>query len=153
MQIFFVETLAGEQRALLCRWVEYFYEGGLKVHVVTDSTLAAQHLDELLWTFSQGSFVPHRIVSSAQSEPIEEPVVITTVETSMDGFDVLVFDGALKPDLLDRYSLAVHFVLRDDAEKLQESRLVWQAARDRGLGTRHVPHSSNTKFPVLAAAE
>lgn len=151
MQIFFVETLAGELRHLLCRWVEYFYEAGLKVHVVTDSTLAAQHLDELLWTFSQGSFVPHRIASSAQSGPIEEPVVITTVETPMNGFGVLVFDGALNLDLLNGYTTAVHFVLRDDAEKLQESRLVWQAARDRGLKTRHVPHSSNTRFPVLAA--
>jgi DNA polymerase III subunit chi len=149
MQIFFVETLAGEQRQLLCRWVEHFYEEGRTVHVMTESTLAAQHLDELLWTFSQQSFVPHRILSSAHTGPVSEPVIITTVEASMDGFDVLVFDGPMKLDPVDGYAAAVHFILRDDAERLQESRLLWQTARDRGFRTHHVSYSSNTKFPSL----
>jgi len=150
MQIFFVETLAGEQRQLLCRWVEYFYEDGRRVHIMTESTLAAQHLDELLWTFSQPSFVPHRILSSAHAGQVAEPVIITTGEAPMDGFDILVFDGPLKLDLLAGYAAAVHFVVRDDSERLQESRLMWQTARDGGFRTHHVSYSSNTRFPSLA---
>lgn len=153
MRIYFVETLAGEQRLLLCRWVEHFYEEGRKVCVLTDSTLGARHLDELLWTFSQGSFVPHRILSSSDREgPIVEPVVITTSEMPGGGFSILIFDGPLQLDLLDDFDAAVHFVLRDDEERLGESRLTWQTARDRGFHPQHVPYSANTRFPSLAAA-
>jgi len=62
-RLIFVETRSNEKRATLCRQVEGFYEKGQHVLVVTDSTLAAQHLDQMLWTFSQESFVPHRIVT------------------------------------------------------------------------------------------
>ena len=39
-------------------------------------TIEARKLDELLWTFSQGSFIPHRIVQQELPAPPQEPVLI-----------------------------------------------------------------------------
>lgn len=152
-RIYFVETDSGEQRRLLCQWVESFFEQGCRVHVIAGSTMAAQHLDQLLWTFSEGSFVPHRILSSGRAESIVEPVAITSVGAPLEGFDAVVFDGDMDLDVASHYETAVHFVLRDDAEKRQESRLLWQAARDGGFDARHTPHASNTKFPRVASRD
>lgn len=138
--IYFVETPSEKQRFLLCRWVDRFHEAGRKVQVLVDSTLAAQHLDQMLWTFAQESFIPHRVLTSKGSVDFMEPVVITVGEIVVQGFHALVCDGPTPLDLAARYPEVVHFVLRDDPEKKQESRLLWQAAKDRGMKLRHVPY-------------
>ena len=84
--IYFVETPSEKQRFLLCRWVDRFHEAGRKVQVLVDSTLAAQHLDQMLWTFSQESFIPHRVLPSKGSVDFMEPVVITVGEIVVQGF-------------------------------------------------------------------
>lgn len=142
--ICFVETVAGEQRNVLCQWVERFHGEGRRVQVVVDSTLAAQHLDQLLWTFVEGSFVPHRILDTRTVDAenaIVEPVIIVVGEQHVEGFDVLVCDTPVHLEFMSRYSEVVHFVLRDDSERRQESRLLWQNAREQGLQLRHFPYT------------
>jgi DNA polymerase III subunit chi len=51
------------QRPLLaCKLAEKAYGQGLKVYIHTATEGEALHLDELLWTFRAGSFLPHAIV-------------------------------------------------------------------------------------------
>jgi len=145
--IYFVETHANEQRQTLCRWVERFHEEGKKVQIVVDSTMAAQHLDQLLWTYSEGSFIPHRIFQVKASDSLIEPVVITIGEVRLEGFDVLVCDAQVHLDFMKQYPVAIHFILRDDEDRKQESRLMWQSARDQGVQLHHVPYTSPTRRP------
>lgn len=142
-RILFVETRSAAQQVLLCQWVEDFYENGHKVQILVDSNVAAQNLDQLLWTFSQPSFIPHRIVSSAPPQPVMEPVVITVGERLLQDCPVLVCAAPVHLDFLRHFREVVHFVLLDDAERRQESRLLWQQAKDRGLPTRHIPFAEN----------
>jgi DNA polymerase-3 subunit chi len=141
-RLIFVETRSIEKRATLCCHVEGFYEKGLRVLVVTDSTLSAQHLDQMLWTFSQESFVPHCIVTRPGQDPPLEPVVIVSGTVFLPGFQVVVADSPLPLEFLAQFSSAVHFVLTDDPEQRQKSRLLWQAARDQGWSLQHVPYTS-----------
>ncbi len=142
--LYFVETRAAEQRALLCEWVEFHYESGRKVQVLTDSTLAAQHLDRMLWTFSQSSFIPHRIHTPADEESEdEEPVIISVGEVFQSGVEVLVCDVPASLHFMERYPLVVHFIVQDEPERLQSSRLLWQQAREKKMKLQHVPYASN----------
>jgi len=145
--IYFVESRSEEQRNLLCQWVERFYEAGKRVHVIADSSTAAQHLDQLLWSFSQESFVPHRVVAAkTESTPID-PVVITAGEAALSDFDAVVSDGPVSLEFMKRFKEAVHFILLDDQERRQESRMLWQAARDQGLQVQHIRHPSSSRPP------
>lgn len=137
--IYFVETDARDQRICLCRWVERFYEEGKRVRIVVDSTMAAQNLDSMLWSFSDLSFIPHRIWGPDWEDSRAEPVVITVGEAALEGFDVLVCDGAVELELMECHPVAVHFILRDDQERKQASRLLWQRAKERGFLAHHVP--------------
>jgi DNA polymerase-3 subunit chi len=145
--IYFVETRANEQRVALCRWVERFFEEGKKVQVVADSTMAAQHLDQLLWTYSEGSFIPHRIYDAKTSDSLIEPVVITIGEVRLEEFEILLCDGPANLHFMKQYPVAVHFILRDDEDRKQESRLMWQSARDQGVQLHHVPYTSTMRRP------
>ncbi len=145
--IYFVETKTEEQAVAVCHWVEHFYDQGRRVQVLAGSAPAAHNLDQLLWTFAQGSFIPHRIVSSIPLGATVEPVVITPGEIPLDGFAVLICDGAASFDFLLRYQMVVHFVHLDEAEKRQDSRLLWQQLKDRGTQTIHVPYVPKGKPP------
>jgi len=142
--LYFVETRAAEQRALLCEWVESYYESGRKVQVLTDSTLAAQHLDRMLWTFSQSSFIPHRIHIPTDGEiEEEEPVIISVGEVFLAGVEALVCDVSASLHFIERYPLVVHFIVQDEPERLQGSRLLWQQAKEKKMKMQHVPYASN----------
>jgi DNA polymerase-3 subunit chi len=139
--IYFLETPSDSQRQLLCRWVERFYEEGKRIQVLAGSSMAAQQLDQLLWTFSQSSFIPHRILTTGATASVPEPVLITVGEVFLEQCQVLVCDALAGIEFMERYPLSIHFVLRDDLDRRQESRLLWQTARDRQMHVRHIPHS------------
>ena len=139
MSIYFVETTAAEQREFLCRWTERFYMEDRRVRIVVDSMQAAQLIDQLLWTFSQASFIPH-MISSPGSTPPAEPVLITTEEFQGAGFETVICDCPADLEFMSRFETSVHFIVRDDTERRQQSRILWQKARDSGFNPVHVPY-------------
>ena len=48
-----------------CRIAQKAYSLGLTVYLHTESSEQSEQLDKLLWTFSQGSFIPHAIANNA----------------------------------------------------------------------------------------
>ena len=57
---------------LACRVAEKAYLAKQKVVVLLDDAEALRRFDELLWTFGDGSFVPHDAVS-APTPPAKRP--------------------------------------------------------------------------------
>lgn len=136
--IYFVETTAGEQKDLLCRWCERLYLEGMRVRIVVDSLAAARLIDQLLWTFSQAAFIPHAVLNPGGPSP-EEPVAITVGQFPAQGFQAVVCDCPADPEFMSLFETAVHFIISDDPELTRQSRLLWLGARDLGLGPVHVP--------------
>jgi DNA polymerase-3 subunit chi len=52
-----------------CRVLEKAYQNKHQVYVHVATELDAQKLNELLWTFQQGSFIPHAIASTYEQDP------------------------------------------------------------------------------------
>lgn len=74
-----LHRLAGSKKALdACRLVEKLYLAGEKVVVWFQDQGRAVIFDQYLWTFSDTSFVPHRLVVG--QEPVDEPVAIIVGE-------------------------------------------------------------------------
>lgn len=59
----------GARELLSCRIAEKAYRMGHRVYLLADSEAHAGRIDELLWTFRDGSFVPH----ARLAERIEPP--------------------------------------------------------------------------------
>lgn len=64
---FYVLDAAGEtaRQRFACRLAEKAYRMEHRVHLHAGSPAAAAAVDDLLWTFRQGSFVPHEIMAGA----------------------------------------------------------------------------------------
>ena len=55
---------------LACKLAEKAWRLENTIHIHTMSQADAERLDELLWTFRDGSFVPHELVSSGDPAPV-----------------------------------------------------------------------------------
>jgi len=53
-----------------CRLAEKAYESGYGVLLLTEDDEQSERLDALLWTFRQGSFVPHATLAARDGEPV-----------------------------------------------------------------------------------
>jgi DNA polymerase-3 subunit chi len=125
---------------LACKIVDKAMQADRHVYVHSTSDAEAQKLDELLWTFSQGSFIPHVVVRSEYGTPPLEPVLIGVNQPPGPGrWDVLVNLASEVPEFFSRYERVAEVVDANAARRAQ-SRERYRFYRDRGyqLNTHQV---------------
>lgn len=117
-----------------CRLVEKVWQRGHAVLVLAASDSAAQRLDDLLWTFRDESFVPHRRLGTDDS-PVTEPVVVGTPGLWKGVLDVLL---NLTPDVPDESTRAARIVevVPDSGPGRDAGRRRYREYRDRGFELR-----------------
>ena len=73
---------------LACRITEKAYRAKHKIYLCTSNLEESSLLDDLLWTFSQSSFVPHQLSGKENSEA--SPVLIGVEPSKKDTIDILI---------------------------------------------------------------
>jgi DNA polymerase III subunit chi len=64
ISFYVLTTESSQERNLFaCKLIEKACRSGVFAYVLTDSPEQSQQLDDLLWTFRAGSFVPHQVYS------------------------------------------------------------------------------------------
>jgi len=106
-----VTSEAGEpaRLRLACRIAEKAYLAKQKVLVLCDDAEVLRRFDELLWTFGDGSFVPHDTVTAAGA-PCDTPVALTTGALPADHTDVLVNLGNAVPASFEKFARVAEFL-------------------------------------------
>ncbi len=125
---------------LACKIVDKATQLDNHVFIHASSEDEARQLDALLWTFSQGSFIPHRIVREPAAEPPLEPVVIGVDQPPAPGrWDVLINLAPEVPEFFSRYERVAE-VVDGNAARRERSRERYRFYRDRGykLNTHQV---------------
>ena len=127
---FYVLSAAGEgaRHHFACRLAEKAYRLDNRVHIHAGDADTVRRLDELLWTFRDGSFVPHEIAGSGQPEA---PVTIGCEALPDDAPDLLINLADAVPERVESFPRVAEVVSSDDECKaLSRQRFV--AYRDKG---------------------
>jgi DNA polymerase III subunit chi len=113
----------------VCRLTQKAYRLGHRIYILTASPEESKELDRLLWTFNQGSFVPHRIYS----EPLDPdtPVLIGHDAPPAIFNDVLIPLTSDIPSFFDRFARIAELVPAQETERAQ-ARERFRLYRDRG---------------------
>ncbi len=108
---FYVTAEAGDaaRMRLACRIAEKAYLASQKIVVFSDDPAALPKLDELLWTFGDGTFVPHDTVSTAGAA-CEAPVALTTGALPEGHSDVLINLGNTVPACFEKFARVAEFL-------------------------------------------
>ena len=119
-----------ERQQFACRLAEKAYRLDNRVHIHAVNHESAQKLDDLLWTFRDGSFVPHEILGSSPGEPVS-PVTIGCNEIPAGNCDLLINLSDTVPDAASSFPRVAEVVSSDEECKAQ-SRQRFVDYRDQG---------------------
>jgi len=105
-------------------------ERGWKVAVQVGTPERMRALDDALWTYADGSFLPHG--TQADGAPETQPILLTTEENNPNSAEVRVLvDNAPSPDLAPYARALVLFDGRND-EALAYERERWKVLKAAG---------------------
>ncbi len=104
----------------VCKLVEKIYRSGSQVLIITDSNALSRRLDDLLWTFRPGSFIPHQHCSGPVFDS-DTPVLITEKPSPVSNIVNFLNLSETIPDDLAGVERVLE-VLYDDATNKQAGR-------------------------------
>lgn len=129
---FYILNQAGQhsRQTFACRLAEKAYRLEKTVHIQTRTQADAERLDELLWTFRDGSFVPHECLAGSGA-PIESPITIGCEGDAVEPRDLLINLCDEIPSCAEGFPRVAELVTSDD-DCRQLSRRRFAAYRDQG---------------------
>lgn len=125
---------------LICQWTSRFYQAGKMVAIHLSDEETAGRLDELMWTFSDTSFLPHGIACKA-TEPVLEPILIYYADQTVDPADVLFEggSGAPRPNF-EEFQFIFDFAAIYDDDLRAQGRKRYSAYQEADYQMRYVDH-------------
>ena len=112
-----------------CRLTEKAVQQGHQVYINTESAAQLMQLDDLLWTFRAGSFLPHAVDNGEDHS--ESPVLLAHDREPRDSHDVLVNLSSEVPPFFSRFNRVVELAGGNDAQRT-EARNRYRYYKDRG---------------------
>ncbi|HLW73747.1 MAG TPA: DNA polymerase III subunit chi, partial [Gammaproteobacteria bacterium] len=96
-----------------CRLAEKAFALGHRVFVHAPGDGAARELDDLMWTFRDGSFLPHVLAGEGEDAPVH---IGHDVEPG-EGFHLLINLGPDVPGFFSRFERVAEVVDGDETQK------------------------------------
>ncbi len=128
VDFYILDEKAPRSRALFaCRLTEKAFGLGHRVYLHAGSEGAARELDDLMWTFRDGSFLPHALTSDGEDAPVH---IGHGVEPG-EGFHLLINLAAEVPAFFSRFERVAEVVDGDETQKAK-GRERFRFYKDRG---------------------
>lgn len=118
---------------LACRLLEKAFVRGHQVFVYCNDRAQAEHIDELLWTFKEDSFIPHNLQGEGPQAP--PPIQIGHHQEPRGFNDILLNLAEEIPPFFARFRRIIEIVSSDEAAK-EQSRLHYRHYRAQGCELR-----------------
>jgi DNA polymerase-3 subunit chi len=133
-QVDFYLLGAADSRARLataCRLAEKAFDQGLRVAVRTSGPAETAELDELMWTFSDRSFLPHAVWPAEPAVAGHTPVLIASGALPDSHRDVLINLAAEPPPGAGGFARICEIVGADETAR-RAARVRWRSYREAG---------------------
>ncbi len=120
---------AQARQRLVCRLAEKAYALDHAIYIHTDDRRQAEQLDQLLWTFRDGSFIPHCLQDDTVAE--QAAIVIGHNGEPEDHNQVLINLGQEVPAFFGRFERVAEVIAGDEPSR-EAGRERFRFYRDRG---------------------
>ncbi|AMN46329.1 DNA polymerase III subunit chi [Steroidobacter denitrificans] len=130
---FYILSQAQSETRLLqaCRLAEHAAAQTRRVYVQTASTAEARQLDELLWSFRDGSFLPHEIYAGTAPSHTRVLVLLGDMPAPRSHRQLLINLRDALPEKLEDYEHIAEIVALDPEHK-RLARERYKQYRERG---------------------
>ena len=105
---------------------------GWRVVVQGGSEERIEALDAHLWTYREGSFLPHG--TWREPEPAQQPILLTVNDENLNGATVrFLVDSVPVPENAGTYERIVLLFNGDDPDAVETARMRWREAKKQGF--------------------
>ena len=125
------ESSATARLKVACRLAEKAYLASQTALVWHTDADELRTFDDLLWTFMDGSFVPHEMLTAGGSSS-ETPVLLSAGTMPSQDVDIIINLAADVPPCLPRTRRVAEIIDGDDARR-RSGRVRFKAYRDLGV--------------------
>ncbi len=131
VDFYIIEEAGGTARLkVACRLAEKAYLASQRALIWHTDRVELEALDELLWTFADGSFLPHEWLTSNAAP--EAPVLLSAGATPAEGFDFVINLAADPPPFLHLTRRVAEIIDGDEARR-RAGRVRFKAYRELGV--------------------
>ena len=123
-----------------CRITEKALKRQQHIYVHAQSEEQASKLNDLLWTFSQGSFIPHRLLYNDNKLDTTEPVLVgCSGDPSSDNWQLIINLADVVPKFFSRYERIIEIVDANPERRIQgRERYRFYSERGYALNTHNL---------------
>jgi DNA polymerase III subunit chi len=133
VDFYILKSAALKQRlAFACRLTEKAYLRDMSIVILNETLADAKMLDEMLWTFNERSFVPHKVSVDESSFDPKTPVHLILESTPAPAADLLINLALRLPAQVQKYPRIAEIVDADD-ERRRLGRERFKAYRDLNM--------------------
>ena len=123
------KLVSGDRYQLACRIADKARRAGHRVLIHTPNPTESQHLDSLLWTLWDQSFIPHGLLG--RDDRAINPILIGDGSSDVDEHEVLINLASEVPIFFRRFKRLIECV-DHDTEVRSASRKRYQFYREHG---------------------
>ncbi len=126
---FYHLTTTPLERALP-KLVEKAYGAGFKTLLVAESDARAEQLNQLLWTYDPGSFLPHGSVKDGNVE--KQPILLATDTQPRNGAKLLLVTDGRTPEQPEAFERVLDMFDGNDPQAVENARARWKQYKQAG---------------------
>ena len=126
----FYHLLHTPLEAALPRLLGKALERGMRAVVMAGSAERVKTLDGVLWTFDQGSFLPHG--TAREGRPEAQPVYLTAAEENPNGASLLVLTDGVEPGFIGDFERCLDLFDGNDEQAVADARARWKRFKTAG---------------------
>ncbi len=116
-----------------CRLAEKAWQQGNRILIYTTTANDSQLLDDLLWTFNEGSFIPHAM--GGDEDEAEHPIVISHDRKATDDFQLLI--NLTNESATNSTIPRVAEIVNQEPQRKQMGREHFKRYREQGFELHH----------------
>lgn len=118
VSFYLLSSQSQQERTLFaCKLIEKAYRKQLFCYVLTESQQQSQQLDNQLWTFRAGSFIPHQILEN-ETPDFENTILIGTQTAPVNWQKIIVNLSLKSPDNLSHTERILEILDNNEDTKL-----------------------------------
>lgn len=129
-EIGFYHLLATPLERALPRLLERAIGQGYRIIVRAGSTERVEHLNALLWTYDDASFLPHG--AARDGNAASQPIWLTDRSENPNGATMLVLVDGVEADDFEGFARCADMFDGNDPAAVEAARQRWRRARDAG---------------------
>jgi DNA polymerase-3 subunit chi len=147
MQISFYHLRSTSLERALPKLLEKAYNVGMKALILVDSEEAMDALNEQLWQYDPGSFLPHGSIADPTAQA--QPILLSTTLDNQNNADILCITNGVELNETHHFARVLDIFDGNDETATTNARARWKTYTEQSLELKYIQQQENGSWKEI----